>query len=425
MQKPKYVMHGTYGCVFKPSMSCKGDETNSSKVSKVFSEDDEAKSEKQIHKSIVDKVDPTNRFTVALFDYCNVKRSSFPSSEFEKCDNIQDYYQQNFKQLVYEYGGKDLYTAARECSFEELFVAFKRIFEGLCLLEKQEFLHNDIKPPNIVYNSLNKKMSLIDFGLITKFRDAYHEKSNFKHTHPYAYYPPEYQACAYYFDNKIHFINDIAKDKPYKTNLRYMDKFRDIDTLIRSHFLSMSSSHHADIDKFLKAWDSLETIKTNNFLDFIDAYSVSKKSFNNYLSDFVNKIDVYMLGVTLYEIFYLSFHYRNMTITKDKLTFYTAVLKLISDMIETNPLLRLDPTQAYSQFKKVVELLGRDVMESPKAPSPIKKIRRKDDKPSPNIKSSKSNGVKTASKEKKTCPPGKVVNPLTGRCKKIEKSATR
>ena len=166
MENPKYIANGTYGCVLKPPLSCKGSKKDiSDTITKIFDNEYEKNQEVLIHNKIVKKIDPNNYFTVKLIDDCKINISDYPKNELSKCSNFKTN-TLKYLQIIYENGGISLDDYLRDAKNPLIdFKYFERIFKGLVELNKNKSSHLDIKPSNIVYNYKKNKMFLIYFFL--------------------------------------------------------------------------------------------------------------------------------------------------------------------------------------------------------------------------------------------------------------------
>ena len=373
--KPSYVNNGTYGCIFRPGISCKildeAVQNNINKVSKVFKNSTSRNEEIQMHGQIVEQIDPEGLFTVKLLESCDIQRKRIAQEEVDKCKNfnVHEKVKNTLPQILYEYGGHDLTRASTKYSFEKLFIALHRAFRGLVHMEKKKFAHIDIKPDNIVYNSETEKLSLIDFGLGSPFGRIYRSQNEYLFEHTYPYFPPEFPA----------FIQDP-------------DILRNTKNAIRL-IVNRGMRYFTDTE-LEPLWSDVfgTNLETNMDALFQDVKKIQK---------YANRLDVYMLGVTTLEMLYLCCKNKTSEITRVNKEFYRNVLNLIRRMVEFLPSKRFTPKEAYKEYKNVVSQI-HDVPESPK-----KRIRVV------NRPALAASVVKPKAKE---CPPGKMRNPLTGRC---------
>ena len=369
--KPVYQNNGTYGCVLRPAITC--DTTprlDDTKVSKLFKKESAASEEKQTHMRVVEKIDPKSVFTLKLSGQCHSMKDTFDAREIDRCKNFDDSEKQrsSHPQLVYDFGGMDLAKAARQINFEVLFAAMWRVFRGLSILEQKGYTHLDIKPENIVYNPSNDKMALIDFGLTRKSNSIYSSRNYWFLGHQYAYYPIEFQMYVNW-PNSYHGIeiNDDA---------------------IASHVLKNGQALY---QAFPHEWKNLA-------LDTPDVVAYANSFTKNMVKGKENKIDVYMLGISILDL--LCMCCKHGTVNLRNKPFISGVMKLIKSMTHFDMTQRTTPKQAYDMYEELRKhVKNTPIVVSPQV-SPVK-IVRKDVKP-------------------KECPPGKVVNPKTGRCIKIK-----
>ncbi len=166
------IGEGTYGKVYRPPLSC-NDKMIKNSIGKVFSDKKDYETELKIIKKIKD-INVNNIFSIPFYESCP--------------KNLQ---------LIYKDGGMDLYDFISDNSrkhFKHILEKMKYICLGIKYLIQNEYVHQDIKLENLVYNS--KKLYLIDFGLLTHFKDIQKNISFLKYD--YIIFPPEYKRFVYH-----------------------------------------------------------------------------------------------------------------------------------------------------------------------------------------------------------------------------------
>lgn len=249
-----FIASGSYGCVFKPHLKCENKQPKSKNtIGKIFYTEEDFEYERDVNE-IVRNIDPLNKFTVLYLGECETNSSYSKEDRVDQCQEF-DVTGRPVNQLIYAYGGLSLmdYISINPGNikdFTRIFKGLLNILEGLSKLESHGYVHQDIKPDNILIgsgvNSLkSNKMYIIDFGLLDA-KDRVFIPSNFdmlKYNYPY--FPPEYKMYIYKNDfNKFY--------KEYTNNFYFgfvingkreflFDKFGEIgitDTVIRDAYKS-------------------------------------------------------------------------------------------------------------------------------------------------------------------------------------------
>jgi len=358
--KYKYLGSGSYGCVITPSHSCDNNkkELNEQNISKLFNLKQEWEDEIIIQQEIEKNIDPNSKFTVKMINNCSYENKDFLKDikDFYNCDlinaNTPIIYQIN-----YENGGIDLFILVNKYYKNiniEVFKSFINIFEGVSLLNSKNICHHDIKLENIVYNSINNKFSLIDFGLMTLEDKIYTTSfllSN-KRWLDFYNFPPEYSFIynALHNDNKP--IN-ILNINSYK----YINYFEDELNKIKI-FLSTLK-----INKNKLYLQKILDIKSIFIFDYTYKKIMMSTLFNptnkdNYIEDIIKKnntikqkIDVYMLGLTLYQFVYLTIY--NQIKSNISIDIPIKIFDLIKKMIDINPVSRISIENATIEYKSL------------------------------------------------------------------------
>jgi serine/threonine protein kinase len=340
--EPKYVAEGTYGCVLAPAVNCRK-KVNTTKVSKVFIKNTAAKEEENIQ-NIIKTIDPKNEFTVKMSNTCSINIDSFPQAQTDKCKRLGKTKETTsvFNQIVYENGGDSLQKVIKYYNFEDVVMFMEPLFYGLTVLEKKMVCHMDIKPANIVFNASNNKMSLIDFGLSHSYKTMFHDNDNMSVIgSQYEYFPLEMRAVyEEYMDPSF-----LSKKQTMINIGQSLIRVLGYVPIVPIHTLR-------DVPEFAAEW--YKTIQmVENYDKYIGMFFQQCKRKNSTIRDMctttANKVDVYSLGVTLFELFCRCAQMQHVNIKRYQL-FYTRVFILIRYMIHPNPLERPTPKQAYAFF---------------------------------------------------------------------------
>lgn len=196
---------GSYGCVvypalFPPSFSHNGI-CDRAFVSKIFFDADDADIEYNEFLK-VKAADKDNVFTLTSLGVSRLK--GLPDNVVDFCHRNEKNFviQGEYYQIIYERGGEHLQDLPRkrEClPCEDMLSKWLLLMKGLESLQKNEIVHGDIKPGNIMFN--RSKLALIDFGhtsSVNRFRRNFITDQKSHHAnHLYPYYPPEMILLSY------------------------------------------------------------------------------------------------------------------------------------------------------------------------------------------------------------------------------------
>lgn len=309
-----FLGNGSYGCIYKPPLKCVGNSSSSStynktKVGKVF----ERYSEYEIEKALQDKF---RKYLLSYEKYCDV-----PIREIKDCpliSNNNNTSDGTKPQLIMPYGGDSLekiiskrVLSLKECEY--ILLGFEKVMKNVEELYKQGYIHQDIKPDNILYDKKKKILHLIDPGIMIKKNKIYH-KDNVLISAKYFYFPPEYKL----YDSKISladYVNtsiDIFSQKVVVNNklLLFIDEFQ-------------------------------SRLKMNYEKELRDGFVAFKKSkrYNKYVS----KINSYQLGIVLFYI----------CLGCPKIIKHQGQIDLLKNMMHPNPDKRISLCRAIKEYKRV------------------------------------------------------------------------
>jgi serine/threonine protein kinase len=304
----EFIGEGSYGCVVKPGEKCYK-KIKKNIITKIFIEKDEWKYELKNYE-IINKI-LKKEYIVKKYDNCVKKLKNYNNDVYLHCSNINSLVNSNTNlyQISYEYGGIDLDIIKRNSKilFKEIFKAFASIFETIYLLDKNDYIHQDIRNPNILYNTKNKHMVLIDYGFLIKKKDF------FSHDNNYIFY------TSYHYAPEINFNN-------------YSEMYSSV---------------------LCKYYDSCSDLKFYNKLreeTYKNIYEVSKKKYKIY----TNKLDIYMMGIILLQN-YLYYHSaKKMNLNKEQ---RTKVENLIENLLKINSEKRYSPKKALDVYLKICKKL--------------------------------------------------------------------
>lgn len=431
----EYVAEGSYGCVFNPAFLCKGQkpENRYEGISKVFENRKEAKAEEKENEKI-DQIDPKYRWHLKSGKVCIAEPTDPELRHLRNCGlRINTYLPINMLQV--ENGGMSLNSYLKSPRLQELIkspyktmrflIQFKRLFYGVKDMIQKNMIHTDIKPDNIVYNPETERFNFIDFGLMC-------DVTNFNKS-------PGYRRTAIgYWVNPLDFIFMSSKYNNKKTDTISNGMRR---AYYHWYMPTFDRKYTGSFDKYngvyKLSYDPIMVEKNKNFL----------KSHPLKFNFVAETLDSYGLGITciilLFTLTNKSYYY-DKDLFKSGKKFNEILHYNLSKLIDSlcHPSLEervtsvqspivynkfiiglLDKLETHNHITKSEKLeltnLNNNLMNTYSATPVFSMETAKKSSIKPATKKIiKTNTVKpkTQKKDKKDCPPGKVLNTITNRC---------
>lgn len=315
-----YLGSGTYGCVFTPPLECSGNDGiinngKSKHVGKVFLNKHAFQDEHKSFKFMNYFVDPKSEFTVPMTASCVVKPTTM-NAPTDKCTTFKG----TERQIIYPNHGNDLLMYAKNNrgnvkAFFKLIKALAPIFKGLETMARAQVVHSDIKPANMLYNSVQKRVVLIDYGLVTTFNDILGPVHNSVKDATYQYFPPEFKL--------------VKNRKTVPKLVELLDK-----------------AHRGKAREF---FDTLDINISNELSRLVDC---NKKTLI-----IPDKIDVYSLGIAIAEIMHLMLPKEGVKLTRFDKIKLALIKNMLRDMIRLNPEERASPSEIANIYRRTIEMI--------------------------------------------------------------------
>ena len=350
----EYIGRGSYGCVIKPNINCNGKIGENNEITKFFFNKKDYLIENNIQTKI-ESIDKKGSFIVKKKNNCKI----FLTPEIKKkINNIElcELKSNEVYQITYEYGGIDLYNIFKKeidvllkINLIKFLQKFTNVFDGISKFNKNNLTHNDIRIDNLLYNINNHKFKIIDFGIMNMgYLNIIH---NLKYK-PHHAYPNEINILGYILDG--YFYKDL---KYYNINSNELVK------ILEKYILILNDIYKDNKDPYFKKLlilikDIYNYFKVDIFKNFdftiFENILLKKNKLSKIYKDFGNKIDVYMLGLTFYELLINIFLRlrKNPTIKKIPLELFS----LIKKMVIFNPYERITIQQATIEFKSIMKI---------------------------------------------------------------------
>jgi len=354
----KFIAAGTYGCVYNPTILCKGELLrNPNKVSKLM-KTSEAHNELKEFK-LIDKIDPEHKFHLHAPTLCTDLKEpdTLYDNKFKDCQIRKDVRSLKYmSKLDYEHGGdslsdffikhqrvQELSKTEKERLFLELFFGMENMFYGLKKMYEGNFIHLDIKSSNIVVKNVDNKpkFNFIDFGMSMKANE--YKK----------YDDSMYQSMYFAWPLEINFLT--RRFKSFLNSKTPLNK-RNIKFIMESNY---SKSYARSIMKNILSENIYLDILKNVNLDKI--YNDYQRSVTELETNIVKKIDVFSYGIVLIDLWheilglYFEMDISKPIISRDYKHKETMMLiyNLIKKMVSVYHGDRYNGSECYEVFKQI------------------------------------------------------------------------
>tara|TARA_Y100000816_G_C26101646_1_gene584057 strand:- start:119 stop:1264 length:1146 start_codon:yes stop_codon:yes gene_type:complete len=165
------LSEGGFGCVYHPSITCKGEEENSKNfVSKIQKYNKSARNEIKISE-ILKEVPGYKNFFALIIKNCSIDIGKIKKNERNQCRIFKKYNDSKFILLKMHYIKGDIfvdYLANNKNNNENinnLINNYNHILSSISLLIDKKIVHFDIKNENILFNEVMKIPIILDFGI--------------------------------------------------------------------------------------------------------------------------------------------------------------------------------------------------------------------------------------------------------------------
>jgi serine/threonine protein kinase len=172
--KGKLIGKGSFGDVFRPPIPCKLLMQNkylkynsNEYVGKCYNNLENAKSEFDIQ-HYLKKIDPKNLFTIRAKAICAIQ---YKKGMIDHVLPKMHFPRPNYKvQIIFPFGGKHYYDSLfvmdSQMNMQDFFNITLFLVKNIAYLNAKKLYHSDIKEKNILYNSKNGLLYLLDFDFL-------------------------------------------------------------------------------------------------------------------------------------------------------------------------------------------------------------------------------------------------------------------
>jgi serine/threonine protein kinase len=356
--KIKFINQGTYGCIFRPAINCKGKLLTSSFVTKIQSEKENSDKETKIGYKIK-KIQGYSKYFAPILKTCNVSIANIKNDEIKKCDFINEKTTKIISNKMKYVGDKTLFeyflsiftplknsngtpfnsstklpvTISNDAPLERpilnlhgykenpdkiqdvIFDCYLHILEGIKLLHQNNIIHYDLKENNIMFDEQYQYPIIIDFGLsfentkLNEYEDL---------LEAFYVYAPEYKPWCF----EIHVISFI---------LRNIDE-KDLNEPISLSLLNPVVADFLKKNTMFKYFKKSDDYKhyENGLKEFLNQYS--ELSYIDLISELIKynySWDNYSLAIIIFYSIY--------TLRLDETYSMNILLKLLKQIIFSTP----------------------------------------------------------------------------------------
>lgn len=340
------IGEGTYGCIFKPDLTCDGNESN--KKSKFVSKLIIAKKwkiQKEFNiSSAIKRIKNYQDYFVPLLNICPVNLNQIKTQGKDDCKLISKKRSTNHVSFLakMEYinmiSFNDFITGNTNINnFINFLKLLPPILEGIDLMVNKKIVHFDMHGGNIIVNKETNSPMIIDFGLsffVKKFKREELKNTFFiVDAHEWSIYPPEIHYLSFMIAYKRHMNFQEIKE----FTVMFCNKHRSLNT-----FQNIISNKTVELfkQKLIFAFTEYKKMKINDAVKYI-----IKNSWKTW--------DTHMVSY-LYLNYFKIFNVNNLLINN----FNKSVVYLLLGNISPNFKERLTPIQLKRKFKKSMKYLS-------------------------------------------------------------------
>jgi len=363
MNKSLLINYGGQGCIFNPSIPCKGEKKTkkANEISKILFKDDSANREFRMNK-MIKKIEGYEDWCVLWEIKCKTPSYSKLKeiSEFDKCISQKNKkmlkkskkklsYKKKYTMLKGPFGGELIENHVDEITnsstfknkklftnfFLKIFSYIHSLFIGLVELNNNNICHQDINTRNILYK--NNQLYFIDFGLSSKFSN---KKENIKRL-------------------KIAYNNDRIYDSfPYDytlyhptMNKKNLKDFKNEYGDFNKNYFRIHHDDYLNIHTNVLNRDKLNEEITHHMKQIIDG------DYNENIETIIKSLDVYSLGYIIPQILYDTFIKNNIPLSRLKLFCLSSEIsehiELFKRMTEYHSRDRISPESALEIYTEL------------------------------------------------------------------------
>jgi len=347
--KIQLLSQGSYGCVYHPGSTCRGNIESNKYVRKIQADNPNNKKEIEFGQKVKKSKHYKDHFA-PIVDSCPVSIGNIDNDEIKKCDIINNTNTKYVSNKISFVGDKtlgdylmEIYEDSPKSLLKMIFQTHIDLLDSLRMLSEINIIHMDLKDDNIMMNKKNKPI-IIDFGISIDTTKLVSEAELKKAFWIFDDYLP------WCFD--INIINSITQSHNIILDSTYATE-NDIN-LSCKQFIDNSELLHLKFgDNPIFNEKELEDFKTNLIIFMKPFINLSWRTMIDALLKFSHTWDVYALSYI-----YLSI-IKNSMVYKIDNPFIHSYIELLKKNVLSTPEKRMDAMMMKTELLKISQNINK------------------------------------------------------------------
>jgi len=401
----KFINQGTYGCVFRPAINCKGNLLKPNFITKIQSEKANSDKETKIGYKIK-KIKGYSKYFAPILKTCNISLANIKNDEIKKCDFIDNHTTKIISNKMKYVGDKTLLdyfihileeklvtpsikknetnshfsnglvadknnfdddnrpkiiygrcnntylrisnsSNVQKC-IEAIFNCYLHLLEGIELLQENNIVHYDLKENNIMFDETQDYPIIIDFGLSFETSNLHNSNHQLykKLDEAFYVYAPDYKTWCFEIHLICYIIHYIKENELEDTiSISFLNEgIDDIfrENLIFTHFRPLANSN-------LEGHNETYAQSMKNFIKQYSDSNLSYRELIDKLLTFSYSWDNYSLAVIfLYSIYELKL---------DETYIMTKLVSLLKQIVFSTPDARIGIKDTFDKVSDIYDEL--------------------------------------------------------------------
>lgn len=263
----KLLEQGGFGCIFFPSLTCKGKTKQSKKtVSKVQLDDFAAENEIYIG-NLISNIPKYKEYFLPILSSCPLDILNVDNKLKSECKIINKQPNKQFIIMNMDYLENISYenyfylSRSRSDVLHRFLYSYDTIMKSLQILNNNNIVHHDLKLDNILFRSKDMKPIIIDFGISIDMSNVNSKNNELLENYFYVD-APDY----YIWPIEVHILNYILVNKPNYTDKEYLsqkqlrtlgDKFVNQNVVLDNFSERFINKYLSQLYKYIKPFSQI------------------------------------------------------------------------------------------------------------------------------------------------------------------------